>query len=634
MKKFFFFTTSLFLPLLFFLFLEILLRVSGFGTDYPLFFKDKNWITINPNYPQKFFGRFDATSPQLIEQKFPVRKDSHTVRLVCLGGSTTAGFPFEVNINFPVFVKQALQRNFPEKNWQVVNLGISALNSQGVRHMIPEVLKLQPDVVLIYMGHNEFYGVFGPASAKGNFKNPTAVQWFLKLKTLRIYQALEALFFHLLPTKNSRQGTLMARMVKVQRVVFDGPVYRQTMQIFSENLNHILETLHQHHVPVVLAPVVCNLKDQAPLGDGQPEKNIPQFKHIVQSLEKRQFQQALSLLQEALQSHPRQPMLHYLLGQVYVKLKQFPNALRHFKQARDYDHMPFRAPEAINRIIDSLALKYGLPLAPTDSLFLAAAPDHLPGQALFLEHVHPNEKGYRLLAQAFLRVLQPLLFKRSFTEFGPEQITFSELDLAIGQLKIEQLVKNPPFNGRSQFKPRVFKPERIVELARRHLEGALLWDAAHFQLGDFYFNAGQYDRALKEFQVVWWVDSTHLTANYKIGDVYFKLGQLSKTQSFYQRALRNHPKAVFVRAKLAQILLLSGNVQQALVVIKQIVENEQWRTQLSQKQQANVLFLQALALIQLNEPVKAQTILQQVLSIDPTHQAALQLKQQLHFKEE
>ncbi len=634
MKRVFFFASLIFIPVIFFILFEITLRFMGLGTGYALFHRSKQFLVINPDYPQLFFGRFNAAAPQLPEQKFLAQKDSQTVRIVCLGGSTTAGFPFEVNINFPFFLQCFLQKQFPEKHWQVINLGISAVNSHAIRFMLPDVLKLKPDLILIYMGHNEFYGVFGLASSQKNIlSNPTFIQWFLKLRTLRLYQLLENLLHQIGNKSKPPKGTLMARMIGKNRVQKNSPIYRQTISNFETNLEHIINFFKEHQIPVLLSTVVSNLKDQAPLSASFFEKSITNISAIKFAMQKRDWDSSKKLILKSLKKHPQNAYLHYLLGQVYYHQKMFQWAKKQFILAKDFDQVPFRAPSQINKLIVKIAQQTNVNLVRTDRLFANHSPHGIFDNTLFLEHLHPNEKGYYLLAQSFKPVIEQFFFGQINHKPPSACLTFSELDIAIGELKITQLVANPPFNQRTHFLARRFNPPLIHQIALKHIKGNLLWDQAHFQLGDYFVNKRHLERGLKEFYAVYAYDSTHITALIKIGDVYFKKKNFETAKDFYLKASRFHPRVAFIKAKLAQVNFILGNVKRSINVIKQIIADQMLLSQLTKHQQIELRYLQALAFVQLGQKIKAKHILINLLRIAPNHSQAQKLLQQLKEKE-
>ena len=49
----------------------------------------------------------------------------------------------------------------PDKTVEVFNLGITSIASFAVAQVVKDALALEPDLVVVYTGHNEFYGIYG-----------------------------------------------------------------------------------------------------------------------------------------------------------------------------------------------------------------------------------------------------------------------------------------------------------------------------------------------------------------------------------------------------------------------------------------------------------------------------------------
>ncbi|RLD11618.1 hypothetical protein DRI50_09870, partial [candidate division KSB1 bacterium] len=94
MKRIVFYISLLAIPFVILLALEGALRAIGFGKDYSLLKRQGNSYILNPDYPAKFFSQNDISVPEFIPQRIPVKKAPNEVRIICLGGSTTEGFPF------------------------------------------------------------------------------------------------------------------------------------------------------------------------------------------------------------------------------------------------------------------------------------------------------------------------------------------------------------------------------------------------------------------------------------------------------------------------------------------------------------------------------------------------------------
>ncbi len=156
------------LPILFIVLLEVFLRTINYGNDYTLFvplskrFPDK--LYINPNICKKYFSNIEHP-PTPVPDAIDAVKKPNSFRIFVLGGSTAEGYPYIPNASFPRDLKRRLQLLFPNKNIEVMNCGMSAINSYTLRDFTPDIIKQKPDLVLIYAGHNEYYGALGVGSS-------------------------------------------------------------------------------------------------------------------------------------------------------------------------------------------------------------------------------------------------------------------------------------------------------------------------------------------------------------------------------------------------------------------------------------------------------------------------------------
>src|SRR6056297_452172 len=122
---------AVFLPILLVIFLEFIFRLFNLFPQIPLFNEDEeqNLVTVNFRIGERYFNKRKVPVPNLYPQTFDYKKETGTFRIFCLGGSTTAGFPYEMTVPFPQQLKFMLQENLPGKHFEVINLGLSAINS-------------------------------------------------------------------------------------------------------------------------------------------------------------------------------------------------------------------------------------------------------------------------------------------------------------------------------------------------------------------------------------------------------------------------------------------------------------------------------------------------------------------------
>jgi tetratricopeptide (TPR) repeat protein len=81
-----------------------------------------------------------------------------------------------------------------------------------------------------------------------------------------------------------------------------------------------------------------------------------------------------------------------------------------FRQARDLDVVRFRAPTEFNAVIRRVAQRPGVTYVPVAEAFAAASPGGIVGHELILEHLHPNQQGYALIARQFFDALHAANF--------------------------------------------------------------------------------------------------------------------------------------------------------------------------------------------------------------------------------
>src|ERR1700710_229626 len=179
-------------PLLILFLIELFLRIFKYGDNYSLFIEyknDKDYLVFNPDASKKYF-----TEQQLAttgnSEIFKKKKDDNTIRIFVLGESTTIGYPYFHNGSFHRWLQYRLIHTYPDKNFEIINLSLTAVNSYTVLGFARQLVNYEPDAVLIYTGHNEFYGALGAASTQNLGSNPRVINFILSPRNLRLAQLI------------------------------------------------------------------------------------------------------------------------------------------------------------------------------------------------------------------------------------------------------------------------------------------------------------------------------------------------------------------------------------------------------------------------------------------------------------
>ena len=138
------------LPLVAVLLLEGALRLAGVGAERRAPFVEipgaPAFVALSPDFGASFFGGF---RPGVAFDPLAADRDPAALRVVALGGSTTAGFPYHFPYAFPARLADRLAAALPGRPIEVANLGMTATNSFTLWALAEPVAALRPDAVVI-----------------------------------------------------------------------------------------------------------------------------------------------------------------------------------------------------------------------------------------------------------------------------------------------------------------------------------------------------------------------------------------------------------------------------------------------------------------------------------------------------
>ena len=494
------------LPFAFIFLIEVTLRIFGYGENYELFHKvisenDTEYYVMNAEISKKYFRNTGFHSDNQSDL-FLKHKTDKTYRIFVQGASTVVGFPFYKNASFPRLLKHRLSRTFPDRNIEVVNTGITAVNSYTLWDLTNKIIEKEPDLVIIYAGHNEYYGALGAGSSVYIGKHPTIVRFYLKIKNLRFFQLLENSYIKMVESNNESgyevgETTLMEVMAREQQIPYQSEVYEAGIDQFRSNLKSILKKYRKNEIPVLLSTVVSNEKDVAPF--------------ISSPLNDKKFQQSLrSSPMNAGRIAENNAKAAYQLGKFYVEKNQ-DSAGKYFEIAKEMDHLRFRAPEKINSIIKELATEKNVHLVDAKSLFRSKSKSGFIDDELLTEHVHPNVKGNFILADAFYNKLKELNVIGDWKNYRSydnsfQDIPVTRIDSIKGKMMVEDLKRSWPYELRMSGKNAVrgyhslenptYEERKAIGL----YSGTEKWEDIMREAYHTYKNRGDYKNALRVAQ--------------------------------------------------------------------------------------------------------------------------------------
>lgn len=557
-KKLFILITLL-IPLIFFIFLEVVLRIFEYDGNQKLFIEApdeySDYMMLNPQVNRRYFFH-QKTIPTTRNDIFLKHKPDNGYRIFVMGGSTTAGYPFSYNLMFSRIIHLYLKKIFPEKRIEVINTATSAINSYTLLDFTDEILEYEPDLILIYAGHNEYYGALGVASAETVARYPALTRLYLKLKDYKTFLLIrDALgWIRSLGSEKNAQpsATLMERLVSEQTIPYKSDLFEAGVRQFRNNMQDIVEKIQDAGVPLVLSELVSNVS------------GIPPFVPV----ENRDFPTADSL---------------FRLARKLEQQGDFAQAKKNYYLAKDLDGLRFRAPEEMNSIIHQLSIKNNLPVVPMKRYFEKASPHGIPGNSLFMEHLHPNIRGYFIMAQGFLETMKKneLIAKtwrtklREFPDRIRQEWGYTELDSLYGDLRIRILKGGWPFKPKAApnkmltgYSPKTEMEKLVYKIWADEKFGI---EHGHAFLASRYEKEKKYKAALREYKALMYLTPFNASAYIHTADMLIKMKRFNEALPLLSESLHLY-ETTYANKWIGQILLERQQVKAALPFLKKAAE--------------------------------------------------------------
>lgn len=480
---------------------------------------------MNHDVKGRYFSRIDF-SPNTSPDYFEVPKQNETFRIFCLGGSTTVGYPYSYVGSFSTFLRDRLKGVFPDKKIEIINLGMTATNSFTVVDIAKELVDYEPDLLIVYDGHNEFYGALGIASHESIARSRWFTKFYLDLIHFRSFQlfrnnlaAIMSMFGR--DSNGEHSGTMMERLAKGQYIPYRSEIYNKCLQNFTSNLEELRSICALNTIALFVSSQVSNLKDQPPFVSELPESNKFQIDPV----------RADPLFRNALELQ---------------KAGKSSEALLDFIHARDLDLLRFRASSDFNSAIR--VLEGGLvSFVDIEQAFKVASPDSLIGSNLILEHLHPNARGYFLIAKEYAYTMRQRGLLASTEEWAKcdtiadgtiwNQRPLTELDNRCASRRTELLMSGWPFKSITQELPPIPSNDTLGLIAEEVVRGRMSWERGHVEIAGHYSRRNENDKAAREYRTIINQIPLSISAYQRLARIYLRDGRNDKAAEVLLQSL-------------------------------------------------------------------------------------------------
>jgi len=556
----------------------------GFEGIYPLFSG-----TDRPDGKTTF-----STNPGKLRhfnyQEFRSPKPPGVFRIFCFGGSTTYGRPLAWQTAYPRWLEILLDSMDPSRRYEVINAGGISYASYRVVHLVEEARDYQPDLFIVYTGHNEF---LERRTYREILERPSALRGVTRIASrLRLTDLLRGPIRRFRETDGAARksvlpgevDTILEQSAGLDLYSREQNQKEQTFAHYRNNLIRMIEIAGNAGVPIIFVTPVSNIADFSPFkSENRPDIDTDEFiswegylNEGIALAGRREFEQSYDRFRAAYDIDPYHAELTFLLGRSALELGRIPEAAGYLERARDEDVCPLRAPGEIHSILLEISEERAVPLVDLHHTFqernreLTGHP--IPGNALFFDHLHPTIEGHQLIANQLAAALVALGHVNLAPDWDPGEARkqfddllnslddsyFAEGNLNLGKVlmwarktkeafvPLKIAVERIPENADAHYTmgtclSKLGRSDEAIASFRKAIEIDSVNTKARNNLALELRKRGDSEAALEEFGKILAIDRDNVKVFNNMGLIYLSKGQDPEAESYFRMTLERDP---------------------------------------------------------------------------------------------
>jgi tetratricopeptide (TPR) repeat protein len=465
--------------------LELGLRLAGFGRNTSFLIPDEQpgYFRTNPDFTSQFLPAHFELRP--LNFRVAAHKPANTVRIVVLGESAAQGIPVP-SLAFAPQLRAQLRARYPGQEFEVLDTGIVAINSHVFYQIARDLARFEPDLFVVYAGNNEVIGPYGPGCAYLSQMPPL---WVIRasvfVRSTRTGQLLARALAHFGP-KNKRQEWGGMAMFVNNAVRGDDVRLSSVDANFRQNLRDIVHVANRVGAKTLLCTPVANLKDCPPLlsvhrigfSDAQLAAWKTAFDAGRLAWKLGDADRAKAALQAALKLDDQYADTSFMLGSLALQSGDVTAARTYFLAALHWDALRFRPDPSITDVVREVAHEeagHGATLLDIAKELGSDVASTVPlsGRELLFEHVHFDWEGNywvaRLMADAMGAQLGEWPAARPPLDSAQcaAALAYTPHERWPMLLRIQELMKKPPFTNQLTYVEDQAKLAREIEMAKQ-----------------------------------------------------------------------------------------------------------------------------------------------------------------------
>ena len=609
---------------------EMLLRYAGYGQSSELFLPAPNaesYLVQNNGFAKSYFP-FSKSAPVTISNRLKMPKETGSLRIFLIGENSLSGYPWGPNGTISAFLKPLLREAFSEREVEIINLSIPGINSHAMLDISGKLSSYDPNAVIIYPGHNEFYGALGPASVDYVGMNRGSIKLYLDLHRYRLFQFLQSVYIYV--SADADESSELRSSIKKIQIKSGSAIYKQTIQNFESNIREILLTAESGGWTLIGLVPVSNFSGKIPFrscSDGIADldkwsREVEKGKMFLYSGEN---EKALLYFEEAEERYGTNADLDYLIASAAESSGDVRKARIYYRCAVDTDCLPFRAPTVIGRRMAELFREFDQPILSVGAHFDSISVNGTRGNDFFLDAVHFSIRGTALVAERmaseiigrFGGMRRPEPDMNEIDELI-DRAGITDIDEAIAELRITSLRSEWPYKESERTVPSFsnLRSDHIENLAYEVVEGRINWFEAHRIYADSLFDLGYQVEAEDDYRALTVAEVRDVVPYQRLSEVLIRKGLFEEAYELLDNSLKIE-RTFFAVKWMGSILLVSGIAEDAIELLLEAYEMN--------SSDVETIYNLTTAYIETGKVVEAKESLKRLILLSPGYEGSLEL---------
>ncbi|MGE3317056.1 MAG: tetratricopeptide repeat protein [Planctomycetaceae bacterium] len=362
--------------------------------------------------------RVEMARDQLRFPKGLSASDQKELRIVAVGESTMAGFPYNERFGIAEVAAWRLREMYPDRSVVIENLAKDGLNLKKAMQALEDIT-VRPDLLILYSGHNEFFYDLDEFWNDVDFKwerfdgllsrSPMFRLFDRRLLSGEVQRDLEGGYSRGLVDRNI--ATDKALVVRLER--------------FRNQLEQLAAWCQSEKIPTVWFIPAGSESDFEPSRsflDHTPteseRKEIEAAAEEGRRLEKAgEFRKAADVYQKMLARYPNFAEFEFRLAECLIAMKDYPGAAKFYASALEHDGQPIRMTTPYREQVREVAARFQIPIVDVAEVLRPRSAHGILDRSLFVDYVHPNLRSYFALGMSAVDTIRKSGLLEA--EFGP-----------------------------------------------------------------------------------------------------------------------------------------------------------------------------------------------------------------------